>query len=84
MNVNRNSFLFFRRWLEFWQRKQRQYICRSQTWSDDIFSHSIRSLVQNRIECSPEAQRPDEAELREVTCSNKNNEILIEVCVRQL
>lgn len=65
-------------WLEFWQRKQRQYICRSQTWSEDIFEVPIRSIQDKPIDCSPKNSRLRN-ELREVTCSNKNSELLLEV-----
>lgn len=72
------------RWLEFWSRKQRQYVCRSQTWTDDVFESAIHSTVYSAAHdqstsCDNNDKNSLENELREVTCSNKNSEPLIEV-----
>lgn len=88
-----NPFVY--RWLEYWYRKQRQYVCRAQTWSEDTFASPIHSTVfmsttaaaaaseeatdeRSAASCNINENR-FENELREVTCSNKNSEQLIEV-----
>lgn len=70
-------------WMEYWYRKQRQYVCRAQTWSEDVFnapiqSNTFESTVSNRGSCDADEHRL-ENELREVTCSNKNDGQLMEV-----
>lgn len=92
---------FVYRWLEYWYRKQRQFVCRSQTWTEDAFATPIHSTVfmstpaaavatatavgeetaddrSGDATCNIDENR-FENELREVTCSNKNSEQLIEV-----
>lgn len=61
-------------WVEFWQRKKRQYFCSTQTWSDSTFSMSVRSSSTSRPMCNE-----IDDDLREVKCSNKNNQQLLEV-----
>lgn len=88
---------FVYRWLEYWYRKQRQYVCRAQTWTEDAFATPIHSTAfmstpaaaptvgrdetmdeRSGASCNIDGNR-FENELREVTCSNKNSEQLIEV-----
>lgn len=86
-STNFNEFLSIYlciRWLEFWSRKQRQYVCRSQTWTDEVFESAIHSTVYSAAHdqstsCDNNDENSLENELREVTCSNKNSEPLIEV-----
>lgn len=72
------------RWLEYWYRKQRQYVCCAQTWTEDVFGAPIHSTVftstasDRSASCNIDENR-FENELREVTCSNKQSEQLIEV-----
>lgn len=70
-------------WIEYWYRKQRQYVCRAQRWSEDVFSapmhaNTLHSQLHEQTGCNIDENR-FENELREVTCSNKNSERLIEV-----
>ncbi|XP_031631630.1 chaoptin isoform X2 [Contarinia nasturtii] len=71
-------------WLEYWYRKQRQYVCRAQTWTEDVFGSPIHSPVhsstnkRSATSCNTDENR-FENELREVTCSNKQSQQLIEV-----
>lgn len=98
--VHYNMIRFVYRWLEYWYRKQRQFVCRSQTWTEDAFATPIHSTVfmstpaaaaatatavgeetadeRSGASCNIDENR-FENELREVTCSNKNSEQLIEV-----
>lgn len=71
--------IFERRWIEYWQRKQRQYVCRAQTWSQDVFNSAYRSTVVSKNFCNLDDGHRLEDELRDVTCSNKNSQLLIEV-----
>lgn len=63
------------RWIEFWQRKKRQYFCSAQTWEDITFGHSIYSPFMMKPTCND-----IDDDLREIKCSNKNDQQLIEVC----
>lgn len=63
-------------WIEFWERKKRQFICNAQTWSDHLFNAPIHSGAHwktSRVDCEPND------DLREVKCSNKNSNQLLEV-----
>lgn len=78
------------RWLEYWYRKQRQYVCRAQTWTEDVFGSPIHSTVHSSSDaydqsasCNNDENRL-ENELREVTCSNKQSELLIEVNANEI
>lgn len=66
-------------WLEYWQRKQRQYVCRAQSWSDDVFNVGYRSTGVSKNFCNLDDGGRLENELRDVTCTNKNSQLLIEV-----
>lgn len=83
MKLSKDVRLVFR-WLEYWYRKQRQYVCRAQTWTEDVFGSPIHSTVHSSVaydrseSCNNDENRL-ENELREVTCSNKQSELLIEV-----
>ncbi|XP_055380900.1 chaoptin isoform X2 [Condylostylus longicornis] len=63
-------------WVEFWQRKRRQYICSSQTWTDTVFRTFMNSPCQ--IYGKHDCEEMDD-DLRETQCSNKNNEQLMEI-----
>uniref|UniRef100_A0A336LSI9 CSON002515 protein n=1 Tax=Culicoides sonorensis TaxID=179676 RepID=A0A336LSI9_CULSO len=65
-------------WIEFWQRKTRQYVCTSQTWAERSFNQPIKALNQ-RESAVDQLCNEHHDELRSATCSNKNNAILIEV-----
>lgn len=66
-------------WLEYWQRKQRQYVCRAQSWSDEVFNVAYRSAGVSKNFCNLDDGSRLENELRDVTCINKNSQLLIEV-----
>ncbi|XP_055324765.1 chaoptin [Sitodiplosis mosellana] len=76
-------------WMEYWFRKQRQYACGAQTWSEDVFGSPIHSPVysstvyERSASCGIDGNRL-ENELREVTCSNKQSQQLIEVLKSEL
>lgn len=65
--------------MEYWQRKQRQYVCRAQSWSDEVFTGVYRSTANSKNFCNLDDGGRLENELRDVTCSNKNSQLLIEV-----
>ncbi|XP_055618814.1 chaoptin [Toxorhynchites rutilus septentrionalis] len=72
-------------WVEFWQRKRRQYMCPAQPW---IENSSFNSYFRNHVP-SMMSQTSDDCEqsadnLREATCSNKKNENLLEVLKTEL
>ncbi|XP_013100006.1 chaoptin isoform X1 [Stomoxys calcitrans] len=62
-------------WVEFWQRKRRQYICSSQTWTDTIFRTFMNSPCQvySRYACDEH-----DDDLRETRCDNKGGQQLME------
>ena len=65
----------FCRWIEFWQRKRRQYMCGKQTWSSNTFiTNTHETIHKNKYDC----QNIND-DIREALCSNKNNARLIEV-----
>ncbi|XP_058444042.1 chaoptin [Malaya genurostris] len=72
-------------WVEFWQRKRRQYICLAQPWIENssfnsYFKHHLSpSISHNSDECEESAD-----DLREATCSNKKDESLLEVLKKDL
>lgn len=66
-------------WVEFWQRKKRQYLCSQQKWSDD--GTAIRSVHHTPENCDDPF---DDDDLRTVRCSNKNAEPLLEVLKNEL
>lgn len=81
--MHEHTNTIFYSWIEYWYRKQRQYVCRSQSWSEDIFSapihaNTLHSQFHQQTSCNVDESR-FENELREVTCSNKNSDQLIEV-----
>lgn len=60
-------------WIEFWQRKKRQYICSRQNWAED-------TLLKSEISYTDDCNDPDnDDDLRSAKCSNKNDERLLEV-----
>lgn len=61
-------------WVEFWQRKKRQYFCSHQDWTDD--DKEVKSQTQIDENCDD--FYPDD-DLRSVRCSNKNGEPLLEI-----
>jgi hypothetical protein len=66
-------------WVEFWQRKKRQYFCNEQeNWSDDI---QTMSEVNEHLDCEDPYIDDD---LRSARCSNKNGEPLLEVLKSEL
>lgn len=64
-------------WVEFWQRKKRQYFC-SEQWVDDM---SVKSQIEVPSDCEELYQDDD---LRSVSCSNKNGEPLLEILKSEL
>ncbi|XP_017122826.1 chaoptin [Drosophila elegans] len=62
-------------WVEFWQRKRRQYICSSQTWTDTVFRTFMNSPCQvyGRHNCDDH-----DDDLRETRCENKGGQQLME------
>lgn len=80
-NVKNLFFFFISSWIEFWQRKRRQYVCSSQTWTDTIFRSFMNSPCQiyGRYNCYEE-----DDDLRETKCSNKGSKSLMEVCMEIL
>lgn len=68
-------------WIEFWQRKTRQYVCTTQTWAERTFNHPIKALNERESSVDHLCDEHSDA-LRTVTCSNKGNSILIEVSFR--
>ncbi|KAJ6640078.1 Chaoptin, partial [Pseudolycoriella hygida] len=61
-------------WIEYWQRKKRQYFCSAQSWTDTLLGSSQRTPWAKKEDCN--AINDD---LREVNCANKNNQQLLEV-----
>lgn len=60
-------------WIEFWQRRKRQYFCSSQDWSDET---PVRSQMDVPNNCDDAHQDDD---LRSAQCSNKHGENLLEI-----
>lgn len=65
-------------WVEFWQRKKRQYFCSHQDWTDE---EGIISQIDIDDDCDD--FYPDD-DLRSARCSNKNGEPLLEVLKSEL
>lgn len=65
-------------WIEFWQRKTRQYVCTTQTWAERTFNHPIKALNERESEVNHLCNEHSDA-LRTATCSNKGNSVLMEV-----
>lgn len=63
-----------RSWIEYWQRKKRQYYCHTQTWTDQTFGLSTWTPHYVRPQC----MRVDD-DLRQAQCSNKQSKQLLEV-----
>lgn len=61
-------------WVEFWQRKKRQYFCSQQEWIDET---EIKGQGDNDHEQCDDPFEDDD--LRSVRCSNKNGDSLLEV-----
>ncbi|XP_055588501.1 chaoptin isoform X2 [Uranotaenia lowii] len=73
-------------WVEFWQRKRRQYMCPAQPWTENssfnsYFKHQLSSVMMsgNNQDCEQSAD-----DLREATCSNKKDESLLDVLKKDL
>ncbi|KFB38898.1 AGAP000019-PA-like protein [Anopheles sinensis] len=70
-------------WIEFWQRKRRQYLCPAQPWTEttltNYFKHATPLAYAKGADCDRSAN-----ELREARCSNKNNDLLLEVLKKDL
>lgn len=62
-------------WVEFWQRKKRQYICSSQKWSEFYFGSSSKTIGDYSESCNED----QDDDLRTAKCTNKNNQNLLEV-----
>lgn len=60
-------------WIEFWQRKKRQYFCNQQNWAEDTV---LKSEELYDDDCN-DPQHDDD--LRSARCSNKNSEPLLEI-----
>lgn len=66
-------------WVEFWQRKKRQYFCSEQNnWYSGSYS---KALTPNNHHCD---ELDNEDDLRSAKCINKNNEQLMEVLKAEL
>lgn len=61
-------------WVEFWQRKKRQYMCSSQKWPDHMLGSSSKSLGHD-----DECDDLKDDDLRTAKCTNKNDQNLMEV-----
>ncbi|XP_063706940.1 chaoptin isoform X2 [Culicoides brevitarsis] len=70
-------------WVEFWQRKTRQYVCTSQTWADSTFNHPFHALNDRESDVDHLCNEHSDL-MRTATCSNKGNSILIEVTKNDL
>ncbi|XP_053678654.1 chaoptin [Anopheles nili] len=70
-------------WIEFWQRKRRQYLCpanpSAETSFTNILKHSSLLTFVERSDCSDSAN-----ELRRTLCRNKNNDTLLDVLKKDL
>ncbi|XP_065076627.1 chaoptin-like isoform X2 [Ochlerotatus camptorhynchus] len=72
-------------WIEFWQRKRRQYMCPAQPWTENssfnsYYKHQMSALMAHASDdCEDSADN-----LREATCSNKKDESLLEVLKKDL
>uniref|UniRef100_A0A1Q3FSG3 Putative conserved secreted protein n=1 Tax=Culex tarsalis TaxID=7177 RepID=A0A1Q3FSG3_CULTA len=73
-------------WVEFWQRKRRQYMCPAQPWIENgsinsFFKQHASALLShsNTEDCEESADN-----LREASCSNKRDENLLDVLKRDL
>jgi hypothetical protein len=65
-------------WIEFWQRKKRQYFC-DDSWSDEPAFKSELLLEKNHCD-----DLFDDDDLRSARCSNKNGEPLLEILKSEL
>uniref|UniRef100_A0A182SDA4 LRRCT domain-containing protein n=1 Tax=Anopheles maculatus TaxID=74869 RepID=A0A182SDA4_9DIPT len=70
-------------WIEFWQRKRRQYLCPANPWTEtslsNYFKHTTPLAYAKGSDCGDSAN-----ELRQARCSNKNNDLLLEVLKKDL
>lgn len=67
-------------WIEFWQRKKRQYFCRDQkNWIED--EPVMSEISENQHECDDPYIDDD---LRSARCSNKKGEPLLEILKSEL
>lgn len=65
-------------WVEFWQRKKRQYFCSEQQWVEET---SVKSQIDIENNCDDIYQDDD---LRSARCSNKNGQPLLEILKSEL
>lgn len=71
-------------WVEFWQRKKRQYLCAHQEWEDDT---PTKSQMYDDDDDDDDSNCDDPFEddsLRTARCSNKNGENLLEILKSEL
>uniref|UniRef100_A0A182PNT2 LRRCT domain-containing protein n=1 Tax=Anopheles epiroticus TaxID=199890 RepID=A0A182PNT2_9DIPT len=70
-------------WIEFWQRKRRQYLCPANPWTEtsltNYFKHATPLAYAKGTDCGDSANK-----LRQARCSNKNNDLLLEVLKKDL
>lgn len=66
-------------WIEFWQRKKRQYFCHTQTWTESTFG--LTSWTPHFAK--PQCLHIDD-DLRQATCTNKQSQQLLEVLKSEL
>ncbi|XP_062537568.1 chaoptin [Armigeres subalbatus] len=72
-------------WIEFWQRKRRQYMCPAQPWTENSsFNSYHRHQVSSQVSHTSDDCEDSANNLREATCSNKKDESLLEVLKRDL
>lgn len=69
----------FSSWVEFWQRKKRQYYCHQQTWTERTFGLTTWTPHWVRPQCG----RQDD-DLRLAVCTNKNAKHLLDVLKSEL
>uniref|UniRef100_A0A182FJ01 Chaoptin n=1 Tax=Anopheles albimanus TaxID=7167 RepID=A0A182FJ01_ANOAL len=78
-------------WIEFWQRKRRQYLCPAQPWTEGASQRTSYLYGGTAAVTAPiggstrtaDCERSAD-ELREVRCSNRNRDLLLEVLKKEL
>ncbi|ETN67288.1 chaoptin [Anopheles darlingi] len=76
-------------WIEFWQRKRRQYLCPAQPWTLEGTGQRTSYLLYGPATGPGADYRAADCErsaddLREARCSNRNRELLLEVLKKEL
>ncbi|XP_050098956.1 chaoptin isoform X2 [Anopheles aquasalis] len=76
-------------WIEFWQRKRRQYLCPAQPWTEGASQRTSYLYGGATATAVPLGDRTADCErsadeLREARCSNRNHDLLLEVLKKEL